>query len=137
MSEIFRDGSESKYGVRIFMPIIYCLLKFEHFEICVSVLILNDNLLQKILAAFTANQNTMRIGKGKTRTVTKAKMSAVAGTITQPSQESAPMDVLEPEDQQEIAILAYHVWQERGCPIGSPEEDWFRAEQSLKATQNR
>jgi len=47
------------------------------------------------------------------------------------------MDVLEPEDQQEIAILAYQFWQERGCPIGSPEEDWFRAEQSLKATQNR
>ncbi len=64
-------------------------------------------------------------------------MSAVAGTRTQPSQASAPMDVLEPEDQQEIDILAYHFWQERGCPIGSPEEDWFRAEQSLKATQYR
>jgi hypothetical protein len=47
------------------------------------------------------------------------------------------MDVSEPETQQEIAILAYHFWQERGCPIGSPEEDWFRAEQSLKATQHR
>jgi Protein of unknown function (DUF2934) len=73
----------------------------------------------------------------ETRTVAKATKSAVAGTRTQPSQVSAPMDVLEPEDQQEIAILAYHFWQERGCPIGSPEEDWFRAEQSLKATQDR
>jgi hypothetical protein len=61
----------------------------------------------------------------------------VAGTITQPPQTSAPMDVSEPETQQEIAILAYHFWQERGCPIGSPEEDWFRAEQSLKAKQYR
>ena len=54
------------------------------------------------------------------RTVTKAKNSAVAGTRTQPSQVSAPMNVLEPEDQQEIAILAYKFWQERGCPIGTP-----------------
>jgi hypothetical protein len=61
-------------------------------------------------------------------------MSAVAGTRTQPPEASDPMDVSEPEDQQKIAILAYHFWQERGCPIGSPEEDWFRAEQSLKAT---
>jgi hypothetical protein len=26
-------------------------------------------------------------------------------------------------------------WLERGCPIGSPEEDWSRAEQDLKEEQ--
>jgi len=31
-----------------------------------------------------------------------------------------------------IAQLAYLRWLERGCPIGSPEEDWFQAEQDLK-----
>ena len=30
-----------------------------------------------------------------------------------------------------IALRAYHLWQERGSPIGSPEEDWFRAEQEI------
>ena len=30
-------------------------------------------------------------------------------------------------EQQEIAVLAYQFWQERGCPEGSPEEDWYRA----------
>lgn len=30
-----------------------------------------------------------------------------------------------------IAKLAYALWESRGCPIGSPEEDWFRAEQDL------
>ena len=30
-----------------------------------------------------------------------------------------------------IADLAYRYWQERGCPIGSPEEDWYRAEREL------
>ena len=31
-------------------------------------------------------------------------------------------------DEREIAALAYQYWQERGCPIGSDQEDWFRAE---------
>ena len=32
-----------------------------------------------------------------------------------------------------IAILAYQLWLERGRPVGSPEEDWFRAEQAFDA----
>lgn len=35
-------------------------------------------------------------------------------------------------DPEEIARLAYRSWQERGCPIGSPEEDWYRAERELR-----
>jgi len=31
----------------------------------------------------------------------------------------------------EIAALAYELWEDRGCPIGSPEQDWFRAEQEI------
>jgi len=31
----------------------------------------------------------------------------------------------------DIAELAYKLWQERGRPFGSPDEDWFRAEQEL------
>lgn len=30
-----------------------------------------------------------------------------------------------------IALQAYLNWEARGCPIGSPEEDWFRAELQL------
>jgi hypothetical protein len=33
---------------------------------------------------------------------------------------------------EEISRLAYSYWQARGCPIGSPEEDWFRAETELR-----
>jgi Protein of unknown function (DUF2934) len=33
----------------------------------------------------------------------------------------------------EIAILAYQLWQARGCPYGSPEEDWLHAESDLRA----
>jgi hypothetical protein len=34
---------------------------------------------------------------------------------------------------EEISLRAYQLWQERGCPIGSPEEDWFRAEQEISS----
>jgi hypothetical protein len=32
-----------------------------------------------------------------------------------------------------IAALAHQYWQKRGCPIGSDHEDWFRAENELRA----
>jgi hypothetical protein len=32
---------------------------------------------------------------------------------------------------EDIAKLAYHLWEERGAPVGSPEADWERAEQEL------
>jgi DUF2934 family protein len=36
------------------------------------------------------------------------------------------------EDQEEVARLAYSYWLARGCPEGSPEEDWLRAEQEVR-----
>lgn len=33
--------------------------------------------------------------------------------------------------QEDIARLAYALWQQRGCPSGSAEFDWFEAEQKL------
>ena len=35
-------------------------------------------------------------------------------------------------DQEAIGRLAYYYWEERGCPIDSPCEDWFRAESELR-----
>jgi len=32
----------------------------------------------------------------------------------------------------EIAVLAHELWRERGCPDGSPEEDWFHAAEKLR-----
>lgn len=37
----------------------------------------------------------------------------------------------------EIATLAYEFWQARGCPYGSPKEDWIRAERELRARASR
>jgi hypothetical protein len=32
----------------------------------------------------------------------------------------------------QIAALAYELWQSKGCPEGSAEEDWFRAIERLR-----
>lgn len=37
-------------------------------------------------------------------------------------------------ERDHVAELAYTLWESRGCPIGSPEEDWFKAEQELAST---
>ena len=36
---------------------------------------------------------------------------------------------------EEKALRAHRFWEERGCPIGSPEEDWFRAEEEIRSEQ--
>ena len=49
----------------------------------------------------------------------------------------APVEVSEGDgivlDPEEVSGLAYGYWLERGCPNGSPDTDWFRAESELKA----
>jgi hypothetical protein len=39
-------------------------------------------------------------------------------------------------DPADVALLAYQLWSDRGCPVGSPEEDWFRAEEELRVRTN-
>ena len=59
------------------------------------------------------------------------KMAGEPDSNAESLDDSAPTNVSEPVDQQEIAELAYELWHARGCPDGSPDEDWFRAEQEL------
>ena len=37
----------------------------------------------------------------------------------------------------EVERLAYWLWQQRGMPLGSPEADWFLAEELLKRQYRR
>jgi hypothetical protein len=50
------------------------------------------------------------------------------GTASEPVKTAATVSPAESE----IATIAYQLWLERGCPIGSDQEDWFRAEAMLK-----
>lgn len=34
-----------------------------------------------------------------------------------------------------IRELAYHLWKARGCPTGSPEQDWLDAERQLSSSE--
>jgi Protein of unknown function (DUF2934) len=36
-------------------------------------------------------------------------------------------------DESSIAARAYQLWQARGCPTGSDQEDWFQAEEELSS----
>lgn len=45
---------------------------------------------------------------------------------------SEPRPAATRPDATEIAALAYQLWLARGCPIGSDQDDWFRAEVMLK-----
>jgi hypothetical protein len=39
---------------------------------------------------------------------------------------------LEASRHEDISRLAYALWQQRGCPEGSADIDWFEAEQQLR-----
>jgi hypothetical protein len=53
------------------------------------------------------------------------------------TQQQVPQVETNTDSQEDIARLAYALWEERGRPEDSAEEDWLRAEQSLSATAGR
>ncbi len=63
------------------------------------------------------------------KTETRGETRPSAGEVEIETGASGP-------EHDEIACLAYESWQQRGCPIGTPEEDWFRAEEQIKQTLN-
>jgi hypothetical protein len=55
-----------------------------------------------------------------------AQAMDVAATAT-------PKESIASDQHQKIEQLAYRLWLERGSPIGSDQDDWFRAESMLNA----
>jgi len=51
------------------------------------------------------------------------------------SEEKANEKATSSPDPRRTEILAYEFWRARGCPQGSPEEDWFLAEEQLRHQQ--
>jgi hypothetical protein len=51
-----------------------------------------------------------------------------SGRTMRASQSNAPESLV----QNDIAKLAYTLWQQRGCPYGTPELDWFEAERKVR-----
>ena len=59
-------------------------------------------------------------------TSTTSQTAAAAATVMAPEKVSDAVP-----SQEEIAVQAYFYWEARGCPDGSAEDDWLRAEQEL------
>jgi hypothetical protein len=57
-----------------------------------------------------------------------AKMLPVCSTTSESVETTATLVPTESE----IAAVAYQLWLDRGCPVGSDQEDWFRAEAALE-----
>ena len=64
----------------------------------------------------------------ETMSSTAATMMPERSTVS----ESVKTVAIVSPTESEIATLAYHLWQDNGCPVGSDKEDWFRAEAMLK-----
>ena len=65
---------------------------------------------------------------------TAGRKNAAAGSAV-PAGENTSIsnlsDAVDP-NREEVAQLAYSYWEARGCAGGSPEQDWFRAEQEIR-----
>jgi hypothetical protein len=67
----------------------------------------------------------MKRQKGETAVPEQATKAAPAS--------QTPASIESHHLREEIAALAYSLWQARGCPEGMPDEDWFNAERTLRA----
>jgi len=67
--------------------------------------------------------------RARTRSTAAPRRMAVRKSGTDASNGASHANV----DPSEIARLAHALWEGRGGQGGSPEDDWFRAEQQLRA----
>jgi hypothetical protein len=51
------------------------------------------------------------------------------------TRQNSNSELSESSMHEDIARLAYALWQQRGCPEGSAEFDWFEAERNLQRTR--
>jgi Protein of unknown function (DUF2934) len=75
---------------------------------------------------------TMTVKPGAAQRESTSDMSKPAVTAG-----ASQSHVSEASPQEDIARLAYALWQQRGCPNGSAEFDWFAAEEKLRETVER
>jgi len=59
----------------------------------------------------------------------------VTPTAIQQSPNETEVKIATTPEPEQIASLAYSLWQQRGCPEGSPEADWLRAEEELATSR--
>ena len=72
--------------------------------------------------------------KGKQEHLTGAEQSRQALEHSEGAhRQTSQSDGIATFGHREIAARAEELWRARGCPEGSPEEDWFRAAEQLRS----
>ena|SRR5690348_6566201 len=66
-------------------------------------------------------------------TTTRAEMPASQETRSAGVGDGATDSAMLPE---RVQLIAYQLWIDRGCPIGSPEIDWMEAESICRKSQD-
>ena len=66
--------------------------------------------------------------KSSAEPVKKSAAKTRSRKIAAPAPEATPI----PISDEEIALRAYMLWENRGKPLGSPDEDWHRAAEELR-----
>ena len=61
-----------------------------------------------------------------------AAASATSVLVEQNPETRSELNVSETPIHEDIALLAFTLWQRRGCPSGSAESDWQEAERILQ-----
>jgi len=56
-----------------------------------------------------------------------------SGPKTRPRKTTPDVATISGITDEEIAAKAYELWESRGKPLGSPEEDWHNALEQLRA----
>ena len=70
--------------------------------------------------------------------VNERAVAAAAGAESSPADEpESDMEFHAELADAEIAARAYSHWEQRGFAGGSPDEDWFRAEEELRAARHK
>lgn len=63
----------------------------------------------------------------------KSKTASAVDAIAYPEQGEVSEDAMHPAlHADKIREKAYELWQRRGSPLGTPEEDWCRAKEELQ-----
>ena len=68
-----------------------------------------------------------------------SKQALKSSTDNAPEPVNAPVELTTespspaPANPRDVADVAYRRWLDRGCPQGSPEEDWFEAEREVRS----
>lgn len=93
--------------------------------------------------AAATHKRTSRMAKAEVATpvalpLETAVENSVTATPAAPAEMPQAATAPRTPTREDIAMLAYSYWEQRGYQGGSPEEDWFRAElELLKLAQDR